>query len=72
MLSLCKLGKSCGSDGVPYELLQIIMQTDLKFEFAVARYLTKAEACREAELLLEITTHSKVELRMGVFCRDFC
>ena len=32
-LSFCKLGKSCGSDGVPYELLQCIMQTDLKWEF---------------------------------------
>ena len=72
MLSLCKLGKSCGSDGVPYELLQCIMRTDLKFECAVARYLTKAEACREPDLLLEIIEHSNVELSMGVFSRDFC
>ena len=32
-LSLCKTGKSCGTDGVPYEPLRCIMQTDLKFEF---------------------------------------
>ena len=32
-LSLCKLDKSGGSDGVPHELSQCIMQTDLKYEF---------------------------------------
>ena len=33
VLSLYKLGKSYGSDGVPYELLQCIVQADLKCEF---------------------------------------
>ena len=30
---MCKAGKSCGVDGVPYELLQCIMQTSLAEEF---------------------------------------
>ena len=32
-LSMCKAGKSCGVDGVPYELLQCIMQRSLAEEF---------------------------------------
>ena len=30
VLATCKRGKSCGSDGVSYEFLQIAMQTDLR------------------------------------------
>ena len=29
-LSLCNTGKSCGTDGVPYELLQCVLQTELQ------------------------------------------
>ena len=30
VLATCKNGKSCGSDGISYEFLQILMQTDLR------------------------------------------
>ena len=30
VLATCKRGKSCGSDGVSYEFLQVLMQTDLR------------------------------------------
>ena len=32
VLGLCNTGKPCGTEGVPYELLQCIMQTDLADE----------------------------------------